>query len=93
MGRRKKQQKVTVFNSETVMCIKTHTRTKNYNNNVTSTEFVFESGASYVLQNMHIVVPYCNREEMFRVSSLFLRNHFVNLAEWREMQIKSVLDE
>lgn len=93
MGRRKKQQKVTVFNRETVMCIKTHVRTKNYNNTAENAEFVFELGSSYVLQYMHIVVPYGNREEMFRVSSLFLENHFVNLAEWREMQIKSVLDE
>lgn len=75
------------------MCIKTHVRTKNYDNSVKSTEFVFESGASYVLQNMRIVVPYGNKEEMFRVSSLFLENHFAKLAKWREMQMKSVLDD
>lgn len=82
-----------IFPRETVMCIKEHTRTKNYNTTAENVEFVFESGASYVLKNMHIVVTYGNREEMFRVSSLFLKNHFVNLAEWREMQMKTILDE
>ena len=78
---------------ETYMCIKTHIRTKNYSNSSPNTEFVFECGAKYEMENFHIVIPYGNRKEMFRVSSLFLENHFVKLEKWREKQMKSVLDE
>jgi hypothetical protein len=78
---------------KTVMCIRTHIRTKNHSSSLPNTKFLFECGAFYELQDMNIIVPYENREERFPVSSLFLENNFASLAKWRELQIKSVLDD
>jgi hypothetical protein len=78
---------------ETYMCIKTHIRTKNYSNSSPNTEFVFECGAKYEMENFHIVITQVASIVFFRISPLFLENHFVKLTEWREKQMKNILDE
>lgn len=68
-----------------LMCKKDHQRTTD------GKKYQFKSGNFYYVKDNNIKHP--KHKHYFYGSSLFIKTRFVDLAEWRDIQINSILED